>query len=662
MSKKSNFSVFRSWIISSVWAFPLTLFLLVIILTSLKISGSSIGMYHNILYGSTVKDPNLVFGKPRAIRSDEWIGTTPLTISQERNGFPQFNQDINTGREVSTKSDIPALNWTAIFKPHMWSYYVLPLEQAFAFRWWSITYLLIVAGYFLFLRITKAKIFSIILSLAFGLSPFLLWWYQAGATLTLAYGFLIILWGMKIIDKDRLKHIKNERFSDLASAGIIGYLLSCFALVFYPPYQIPVALVVASYLLGYSLSKFFGKKYSLSKLSKRLGVIIFGAFIAATVSFVFVTTHQASFKALSESVYPGHRTVSSGGLPMLNIFDAFLMPVFQSDSRGANYFLNQSEASNFILIMPFLIIPALLIVFYEYKKRHKIDWVFVSIIVCCLLFLARAFVHYGNPFYKLLLLHRVPHQRLMIGVGFAGILLTVLIYQKLKSVSIPKRQIQLMAIAYGAVCFSVVIAVGLHSKDHYPLFISNILVIIGLALFFVSIIVLLLAKKPIPFACMLLLFTLFSGFYVNPLYRGLDMLTKNKAVERIEQVSTVNDDWVVIDDGITFETFPLLANRRTYSGKQLYPDLSFWSQIDKGKNEKIYNRQAHVQFSTNMKSNKKIELISNSTFRVKFECTNFIKDNVEYALATYPVNLPCVELVEKIPYPRLTFNIYRIIK
>jgi Na+/melibiose symporter-like transporter len=57
----------------SIWLFPIICTIIILLLTAFKISGSSIGVYNTILYGSNHKDSSLVLNKPREIRSDEWV-------------------------------------------------------------------------------------------------------------------------------------------------------------------------------------------------------------------------------------------------------------------------------------------------------------------------------------------------------------------------------------------------------------------------------------------------------------------------------------------------------------------------------------------------------------------------------------------------------------
>ncbi|HLG90989.1 MAG TPA: hypothetical protein VI336_02400, partial [Candidatus Saccharimonadales bacterium] len=213
---KRNTSKLLRWLKTSIWAFPIILGIFFILLTASKISGTSVGIYHEVLYGAESQDPDQLYGRPRAIRSDEWLAGTQIIISQAHNEFPRFNQDLGSGRDVSLLAEAPAWDWPTLFKPQNWSFFVLPLEYAFAFKWWFLMYLLIVTVYFFVLRILpREKKFAVLFSIAVGLSPFVLWWYQSAGFLSLAYGFLAIILSMRIINSEPIRFIRSTRLSSI---------------------------------------------------------------------------------------------------------------------------------------------------------------------------------------------------------------------------------------------------------------------------------------------------------------------------------------------------------------------------------------------------------------------------------------------------------------
>jgi hypothetical protein len=653
----------KTWSVTSIWAFPVILLFVFLILTTLRISGTSVGVYPKMLYGQEVKDPDLLYGTPRTIRSDEWLGTTQIIVSQSKEGYPRISKNLGTGRDLILTTEIPFRHWTLAFKPHMWSFFVMPLEYAFAFKWWLLSYAVIVSCYLFVMRIfSNKKLFSIIFSLAIGLSPFLLWWYQSASSLAIALGFLIVVMGMRIIDRSKVRFVNSERLALLLQIGLLAYLLTCFGLLLYPPFLIPIALVTIFYLVGYALQKNASDKLStnIKKSMAAMSPLFISAGIAMVFGLLYVATSREIIETLTNTLYPGARVVSSGDLRILNVLDAFLMPQLQRES-GVHLPSNQSEASNFILLMPFLLLPGIALLIYEYRKLKKIDWILLLLTLCSLIFLARAFIPVGDPLYKLLLLHKVPNIRLVIGIGFVGIFYTVYLVKKLEELKANKKLLALLAGTYGLACFITLLWMGFFVVEHYPLFIRSRRLIIALAISFVSIIVLFLAKRRMIAVSLLLAFSIISSYQINPLYKGLGFVKNGELVRRISEVSNPNDRWVVVDN-IQYDSFPINADRPTLSGAQLYPDIEFWRKAGGTQYDDMYNREGHIVYSSDPDIEGPFRLVQKNYLQVKFTCSDFIKDTVNFALATHPLELQCISLADTVSYPNTTFYLYKVVR
>jgi hypothetical protein len=655
-SQKSSNSFF-----ASTWLFPGILAAVLILLTALQVSGTSIGIYNSVFYGGQ-KDPSLVFGHPRPIRSDEWIVNTQLIIAQQAAGYPKINPNIDNGRDMSLAGDVPYKDWSAVLKPQNLIFFVLPLSFAFAFKWWSILFLLMASVYFFILKLFPRKRFmAALFATGFSLSPFVFWWYQTTTIAPLFYGFLILIIGIRIIDKEPVRILgkKQTKYSSPLYILALSYLLSCFALVLYPPFQIPIAIVVALFLLGYLLDKkamqvkIFSKEF-LGKITP----IIVSCILTAAVILAFIHAHSASIKAITHTVYPGARAVKSGGMKPYQILSSHLEPQLQRNSRAANYFTNQSEASNFILLWPFLALPGIAITITEWVKRRRVDWAFVSVQAVCFLFIFHMFVPGFNILYKPFLLDKVPHERLLIGLGFAGFIQMLFIVRKLVDIKLSKTY-RIATSIYSALVFGVLLIVGLYTKTHFPKFISSVLLICALSLVLAVIIWAMLFRKTILAGILILAFSFSCVFYIHPIYKGLGPLSNSKVLSDIKTVSKPGEAWAVVDD-IYFENFALLSNRDSLSGVHPYPDLNFWRQVEGPKGDFIYNRYAHVIFNSDPAFKDRLVLNQFDNFQVQFACTPFTENHLRYVLATHALVQLCANKLEEIHYPAITFYIYKV--
>ncbi|HEV7453669.1 MAG TPA: hypothetical protein VGO07_00250, partial [Candidatus Saccharimonadales bacterium] len=182
MEKLSSAASSAQWfarLCASVWLFPLIITIALLLLTVFKISGSSMGIYNTLLYGGGKKDSSLLFNKPREIRSDEWVVNTQMTIAQKNNHFARINHNIGQGQDMSVVLDVPYAEWSQIFKPHNLAFFVLPLEFAFALKWWLMAWLLIISCYFFVLSLLPGRrLLAAGISLSLLCGGMIQWWYQ----------------------------------------------------------------------------------------------------------------------------------------------------------------------------------------------------------------------------------------------------------------------------------------------------------------------------------------------------------------------------------------------------------------------------------------------------------------------------------------------------
>ena len=260
----------------------------------------------------------------------------------------------------------------------------------------------------------------------------------------------------------------------------------------------------------------------------------------------------------------------------------------------------------------------------------------------------------------------------MAGVGLLGFLQLVILIKYLPKVKIPKRKWTIFILSFSILTLLWLAVFSKYIFYQYLSFDYSYLVVGSLAVFFTSILAAFLFKKTLLGAALFLAFTIASSFIILPLQKGLTFFEKSKIINKIEEVSSPSESWVVVDN-YTFENLPLIAGRKQINGPQLYTDLKFWRQLDKnGQFEFVYNRQAHVLFVSNTaepsssfpssfaKINKDMELVKGNVFKVKFACSDFVYNNVDFVLTTHKLNMGCTVPVDEVSYPKATFYIYKI--
>jgi len=659
-----KYSLIRHFL-SSVWLFPVVLLLPLIIFTILGISGSSIGFYNKILYGENQKDTSLIANEPLAIRSDEWVVNTQMTIAQVKNGLKQTNVNIGNGEDMSVVIDAPYSDWSAVFKPQNLSFFLLPLDNALAFKWWVMAYLLIVACYLFVLKLLpQQRILSAFISLGFFFSPFIQWWYQYSTLGTLAYCLFGAVIFIKILEE------KNKIKCGLLGL-LLAYVVACFVLVLYPPFQIPCALVMLAFSIGYAIERF--GTMPRRNLVKKLILILLSMLLAGCVGLAFLTTRPDTVQAIQNTVYPGKRVVNNGGYDIVHLFSGGLDSQLQSNKKSANYSIpsnnitNQSEISNFLFIWPFLLIVSILLIIVDYFRSRRIDeWALLLVNALLVLFLLRIFLPTFDLLGKAILLESVPHNRLMIGFGLLGLIQMTLFIRYLGNRKEKLSNMLVLLFTSGALLFGAL--VNLYTAHRFPGYIGNFKAL-AIALLVAIIIYCILGLRFLVATFILLLFSVYMTHGVNPLYKGTGVLSSNKIIRSIEVAASKSPEekWV-IENGY-LENFAIMAGAKSLSGVYVYPQKDLWRLVDPtGQSESIYNRYAHVSINLDRNPERIVdtEFISPALdhFGVKTEpCSKYLKDvGVGFALTDLPLDSSskCLKLLNTVHYPTSNFYIYKI--
>ena len=657
---KKNIIKSAAKLYKSVWLFPLLCTVVLIVLCVFKINGSSIGVYSTFFSGANKKDNNLILNRPRQIRSDEWRFNTQMIIAQSNNNYEQVNQNIGNGQDMSLIVDVPYKDWSAVFKPQNLVFFIMPFEYAFAFKWWLMAYLLVISCYFFVLSLLpKKRLVAALISITVLFSAFIQWWYQYITLAPIYYSFFALTALIHLLRS------KNKN-TTLVLGFVIAYLMTCFVLVLYPPFQIACAIPTVMLALGLILENKSNKQIRIKLL-----ILVIASILSVLVCLLFFFGRKNEINVIQHTAYPGKRVEHSGGYNMAHLLSGHLGYQFQSDKKSSLYLipsssvLNQSESSGFLLIFPFLIPPLILFLNDDRKKKRKIDWPIIASLASSILLTLWLFVPNLSFMGKLLLLDKVPLNRVVIGMGLLNIYILVLFIRRIKDSKksfVSRRYIAL----YALIIFLVELLLALHAKNMFPGFIGyyrSILFSIP-----IPIIVYLLLIKKIHLAMIsLLTFSLFISVRVNPLYRGTSILTDTRLSSAIKTITSHdNKRWVSEDSYL--ENFAYMNGARSLNGIFTYPQLDIWQSFDNGTNKNIYNRYAHTSFNFDRDAEKMEDtnfvLAGGDNFGINTEpCSPILRKNdVSYILTRvkFSESESCLSLVNTIIYPSNIFYIYYI--
>lgn len=640
--------LFLQSLIKSVWLFPVVLLLIISTLTVLKISGSSVNVYDQLLNYREGKD-NTIYGEPRTVRSDEWLVNTPFTVSQSENNFPATNQDAVNGQDVSLGVDVPYREWSTLFKPQNLAFFVLPLEYAFAFKWWIIAFVLAMAIYiFVLFLLPKQRFAAAALAVFTVMNPFIQWWYVSGTLLPIAYTLIGVVLAYKITQsRDMLKLI--------GGSVLLAYCLICFALILYPPYL----LVCAGVGLVLFLSIYLGLGNQFKDLLKNKTWAYLGTIVITVVCvvFAFLVQHREAVAAISSTSYPGSRSVPAGDIGFASSLIWPLSHTTLSQNSLTSFENNQSEVSRFLLF-GIVLIPFIGYGLYRTKKSWQTKeyrlllYLFIGAVAALVLLSARAFIPYGDRGYKLLHLDGILPTRLLIGVGIINLVLLI-IAMKLPTkpwrgwkFSVDKHLIIVFASVFALIESSL-----LWVKLYYVLPSVGLYEITGMSLLIASIVTLLahtaLRVRYVGLTGMLV-YAIVISFPINPLYAGMGALTESDLSKQVSMLST-NDNSTWISTKSTFSPILLASGAKTLSGVQIYPKNEVWSKYFPN-DEKTYNRYAHITYTIDDNSTKRaLWLLQPDAFEISLHsCDEFLKEqNINYILTAGKLeDFQCFDRIE----------------
>ena len=348
-----------------LWLLPGLLFVAVLALSGLGVNQSSVGR----LSADPASDPGfLTSAGPRAVRSDEYIRSTPVEVGNVRKGLPRevwlglASIDLD-----ATSLGAPTRSWTMVFRPQLLAMAVVgphdddALARAFAFRWWATLAIGILGAYSLLLALRPRPLLAVALAAAVGLAPCIPWW--SGADLSLIIGFLSGA-GAAVLMAAR----STRWWRGLLWAALAGWSVVAAFVVLYPPWLISVGLVVGLVVAG----ALWDRRAPLARLVPAVAAT---AVVSAGTVAAWLVDNRAAIAAISGTYYPGQRqSESDGGLwaallsapsSLVSALDP-AWTVEEVDGKSANL----SELSSGWISLPVLLLLASLLALSLVRARR----------------------------------------------------------------------------------------------------------------------------------------------------------------------------------------------------------------------------------------------------------------------------------------------------
>lgn len=596
-------------------------FLLLIMLVSFKISGSSMGCWKLFLGDG---ESGIRLGEPRVWRSDEWGTLTPLCFRQQYNTLGAYNRYSQTLGSILTDNMLvygqPSWDILTLFRPFYWGYLFFGSERGLSWFWCSRLIVLFLSWFELGMLITDGqKKISVMLSVCVSFAPFLQWWFAInGLVEMLIYGACFVLGS---------NYLVSRAFNPRKIAVAVGMAVCAvgYVLTFYPTWMVPVAWGFVPLFLWVVIWKFD------RKVLRRVDVVpwlLIFVITAAGLTVLAVTSWDV-IKAELNSVYPGNAPSSSGGT---GLWWMMKYPI----SLVSRFSMNELivENSSIICFAPAGFILALWVIIKEKKKDPLL-----ILLLGMNLFLAWYYC-VGIPKWlaKMLLLSFVNSNRGPQVLGFLRLTLFV------RAVALKEKAPKRWLAALAAVISSAVpmrLALGFTKYEpgglRYEYFDTAEKILVVWAILAVVFYLLYRARKSKYTMAVLGVCTvvLASSIWINPVAKGVPEITKSETMQQIRDL--VKEDpqaiWLVVDMAYPATNIPAMAGADCLNTTQTYPQKTRWEMLDQeGEYEDIYNRYCHIRASLGSKT--MLELVSTDYVEVTLSPEELKKLNIRYIVST----------------------------
>jgi len=636
----------------ALW-FPCILLVVFIVLVASGINGSSSGVFWG--YFGTGADPQLLHGEPRPIRSDEWLVQSSWIVSQYQQGFPVLNQTLPGGMDATVQNDLPSWDWSTFFRPHLFGFLALPMDQGMAVRWWLPAFAMVGACYsFVVSLLPRRPLTAVFLSGALLLTPIIQWWFLPTTIWPVALAFTAmtgIVW--------MLRHPKLR--VRLSWAAAIAYVAVATAMSIYVPFIVPAALVVVFFLFGMVLSEWRSGASPVKDIALRLIPLVAAGVAAGLVLGIWILTRLDTIKALFATVYPGQRLEATGTVDLPGLIGLMGGPFEQALEAGTSAGLgpNQSEAASVLLVALFMLIPLIWLITRHWSENRSVDWLLCGIVACTLLVLAFMIIPGWDSLAHILFLDRSPASRMRLAFAILGIVSVVVFVERLENrrVAVPWSA---SWIAAGVVVLSVA-APWLWFRLNSPETIASspswkiATIALVLSVFAFT------RRWTFLGAVSLFAVSLVVGSAVNPLYRGVFDVNDTYAGRQIQQLNSEDPGtWIGIGTHVPAALL-VRSGVEAMVGVQTYPPKKMWRAIDPtGSYENEWNRLANVAWKPGQ-GNPMMTNPARDQILVSFDsCSPFAQKHVQYVLSEVPVDQECLTLIEDIPQGLSRHLIYEV--
>jgi hypothetical protein len=534
----------------------------------------------------------LLMSYPRYVRSDEWVASTPLALSQFAHDppFPVVNTNIGTGQNMLVWMwvNMPVLHVLAAARPSTWGYFLFGPQRGLAWAWWF-------QAFPCFTVLTL--LMEVILKGHWKLAAFGAFWFCGSAyvvTFSLWPSYVVLFPALACLCACKILTSKSA-YLQLVCGILLGLAIPGYLMIVYPPVMVTTGYLFLLVFAGLFIrDKLYRELWPIRK--GRAVALLVALVLAGALSVEWVRLCGPAMKIMSATLYPGQRPAFLGGnYPIWLFFKGFYsLPIINSITPNPAALANRTEASSFYLLFP----AVLLAIALSGRLRRSLGA--MEFLLASFLLAMAFFGMVGIPaaVAKLTLMSYVNPPRAETAVGLASILLCIYVHAKAKhgfngGGRWDRTIAPLIASGVVALLFGICGVVMMHNADGFPG--GPVVALVALAAGAVS--YFMLAGHTRIFCGALGLCVVATAGFFNPLSTNLDYIYKSELAREITRLNKQSERplWLCYGDSDYPGMLVTLLGGRTLSGVHWPPQLEVWHALDPARAyEGAYNRYAHV--------------------------------------------------------------------
>ncbi|MEE3343282.1 MAG: hypothetical protein VZS44_04240 [Bacilli bacterium] len=596
-------------------------FVLLSILVIGKYNGSSVPIWNDIVQPEYRVKSSIIYGSARGIRSDEWLVSTPMTLSQATPtvNFATYNKILGAHKNlVMLYPNLPSKDISILATPNKIGYFFLDVERAFSLAWYLPYFIMFFATFEMFMiLLNKNKFYSLLGTIIAILSPAVQWWQNP----TLAgYGALaVVLFYYFLITEDKKKK--------LLLSVLFGYSGYLYILILYPAWQVPYGYVFLLFFIWIIIN-------NKDKVNKKVFLYLIPTLMVIIIPLALTFYYNRDvIKIMTSTVYPGGRDSSGGGADYISLFtyvSSIFFPFKLLD--------NPCEISQYMGLFP---IPVFLSIYYMIKARKK-DLFLIMCNILMVWFCLWVLFPLPNILSKITLMYTSTVNRTQVVIGYLSLIIYIYILANYHT-STRENLFSKKRIIIGIISVLSTITIVKLSNKTFKIVAPNYLTLkmtIASLIVFSFIIFLTLCndkKGNNLLGLLLILLSIETGLFVSPINKGLSVFYDKPLAKEIKKMvkEDKNSIFMSADKDRYTGNYLVVNGAKTIDSVNYVPNLDLYHKLDpKLKYNEVYNRFEHVGVQIIEDKNTYFELIYNDYINMFINKSDVCKIGVDYLVTS----------------------------